>query len=215
MLPLYLGALGLGGVLILASVVLGGGDHDSDAHGDVDHDADLDHDHDHDHDLAHGHGDAAHGVEHAAGAGPWLPFLTMRFWTFALATFGLTGALLTLLDFSQLIAAPVSTVMGLGLGTGISWGFRQLRLSSPTGSTGMRNLAGRDGTVLLPISPGGLGKVRLLIDGQYVDVPARTRDAHKLGLKQSVIVVEVIDGVAEVTGESPGRTLPAAQHQEP
>jgi hypothetical protein len=211
MLPFYLGALGLGGVLILASVFLGGGDHDAD--GDVD--GDLDHDHDHDHDVAHDHGDAAHMVEHAAAAGPWLPFLTMRFWTFALATFGLTGALLTALDFGQLVAAPVAGLTGVGIGTGVSWAFRQLRLSAPSGSTGLRNLAGRDGSVLLPISPGGLGKVRLLVDGQYVDLPARTRDALRLEPKQGVIVVEVVDGVAEVTGEAPGRTLPATQHQEP
>ena len=44
-----------------------------------------------------------------------------------------------------------------------------------------------------------MGKVRLLVDGQDVDLPARTADHHLLEPGRTALVVEIKDGVAVVT----------------
>ena len=86
--------MGFGCVLIGASLVFGG-------HVDDHHDLESDHDHD------------------TIGAGSeviWLPFLSMRFWTFAAACFGLTGILLTGGGVQEPLTGGISTFMGISLG---------------------------------------------------------------------------------------------------
>ena len=204
MLPVYLGALALGGLLILASILLGGKDLDGNAGGEVGGDADHDLDHDVDHDLD---GDAEADVDkdldlHAQAVdagGAWMPFLSLRFWTFALACFGATGSLLELLGFSTLLTAPTAVAMGLGLGWGIAWAFHRLKKDHVSGNVGLKSLAGREGRLLLAVGPDKPGKVRVQVDGQDVDLVARTQDEHRLELKEQVLIVQIVDGVAEVT----------------
>ena len=74
MLAVYLFCVALGGILILASILFGDADIEADV--DVDADADL---------------DQEISVEWSV-----LPFGSLRFWTFLVECFGLTGALLTL-----------------------------------------------------------------------------------------------------------------------
>ena len=195
MIPLYVGALALGGVLIAASIALGGGKEvDSDADGHVDGDADAGADVHVDGEVqAHAHPSAD------SGAGPWLPFLSMRFWTFALACFGLTGVLLSLAGFSQLIVAPTASLLGLALGWIIAAIFRSIQRTTVTGTIHLGQLAGAEAQVLIGIGPGKLGKVRVLVDGQDVDLLARTSDPHALLPGQTALIVEVDDGVAVVT----------------
>ncbi|RME24549.1 MAG: hypothetical protein D6798_10985 [Deltaproteobacteria bacterium] len=216
-LPLYLGSLALGGLIIVASIFLGDHDHDADADADVDVDAavDLDADADLDADLdldadadfdAEADGDlhAGHDFDKAFEAGQeaggtWLPFLSLRFWTFALATFGGTGTLLDLLGFSDLIAFPVATVTGVGVGWVVAWFFHKLKSERVTGDTGLKGIRGSEGRLLLPVGPDKPGKVRVVVDGQDVDLVARTGDGRRLEARQAVLIVDVADGVAEVT----------------
>lgn len=224
MLPVYLGSLALGGVLIAASIFLGDADHDADA--DADADLDLDADADVDVDVAidadadldadlDGDLDAGGGgldkdidlVGHAAEAGgTWLPFLSLRFWTFALATFGGAGAILDVIGFSDWVSAPASALTGFGVGWAVAAMFRRLKQERVTGDVGLRQLTGQEGKLLLPVAPGKIGKVRVLVGGQDVDLIARSGDGVRLEPRQRVLVVAVHDGVAEVTALPDGAT---------
>ncbi len=221
MLALYVVALVAGGILVGVGALSGGdaGESDGDLHGDVDH-GDLDHgglDHgdvghgDVDHgDVGHGaglgdgaltvsgHGDAVH-VEGPAGAGPWLPFLSMRFWTFGLASFGLSGLLLTLLGQATLIAAPVSAVIGAGVGGVVAAAFRRLQSSNVGTETTLGKLRGGEAKALLPIEAHQTGKIRALLGGSTVDLLARTHDTAPIRANDTVLIVSIEEGVAEVT----------------
>jgi hypothetical protein len=193
MLGYYLGALAFGGVLILASLVFG--DTDSDVDTDVDMDADID-----------GEVELDPGGEMFALDDPadvvvsrWNPLFSMRFWTFALASFGLTGTLLTWIGVPAVITAALATMMGIGLGLGAAWMFRTLSRSQVSAKTSLNQIRGVHGTVLLPIRPGGTGKIRMLIDEQAVDVLARTSMTSTMQSKSTVLVVNVEDGIANVT----------------
>jgi hypothetical protein len=203
MLPLYLGSLALGTVLIGASFLFGDADTDADVDFVVDGDLDLDVDGgvfggglDIDNDallIMKDPGDAI------AGAGTWLPFLSLRFWTFALASFGLSGTLLHLLGVPVIIGAIASVVMGTGLGTAAAWTFRQLQLTQVSGNVGMFDVPGKDATVLLAVGPNKMGKVRVMLDGQSVDLPAMTRAEDQIERNEKALVVNVDDGVAHIT----------------
>ena len=69
MLVAYIVALGVGGTLVLASLVMGGKDKDFDKSVDKDFDLDADHDHDHDQDQDQGDHDKAGAM---VLAGVWL-----------------------------------------------------------------------------------------------------------------------------------------------
>lgn len=181
----YLFSLALGGVLILASIFLGdshGADTHVDGHLDVHTDIHV--------------GDHAEGGDHDGDG--WLPFVSLRFWTFALASFGLTGTLLHLLSIHPFASLAVSLVAGLGIGFGVATLFRYLKRGAATATTPARDLRGMDGLVLLSIGPGKIGKIRLRVDGQDVDLPANTRESTPLQTGTPALVVDVQDGVAEV-----------------
>jgi membrane protein implicated in regulation of membrane protease activity len=184
-LPLYVGALALGGALIAVSAFAGahadGGDADADA------DAHLD-----------AAGDALHtGLDKDAAA--WLPFLSLRFWTFGLGAFGLTGLLLHLLSFSPLVSGVAAGGMGVFVGLLSAWAFRRLRSASVSGNVRLADLAGQEAEVLLPVGPGQAGKVRLLVDGQLTDLIATTRDTEGLPRRSRALVVAIDEGRAIVT----------------
>jgi hypothetical protein len=196
MLPIYLGSLTLGGILIGASILFGDGDVDADADFDVELDGDFGGGLDADNDLMLAVKDPADAV---VDAGTWLPFLSLRFWTFAMATFGLSGTLLNLLGVGGIVAVVVSAVMAAGIGTGASWMFRALQTTQVSGNVGLRDVRGNEAKVLLPVGPNKMGKVRLLLDGQYVDLPARTQCKDLINRDDKVLVVDVSDGVADIT----------------
>jgi membrane protein implicated in regulation of membrane protease activity len=196
MLPIYLGSLTLGGILIGASILFGDIDADADFDVDVDFDADFEGGLDVDNDLMLVVKDPADAV---VDAGTWLPFLSLRFWTFAMAAFGLSGSLLTLLGVAKVITAVVSAIMATGIGTGASWMFRALQTTQVSGNVGLRDVRGNEAKVLLPVGPNKLGKVRLMLDGQYVDLPARTQCKELISRGNKVLVVDVSDGVADIT----------------
>lgn len=191
MLPYYVGALTLGGVLIAASIVLGG---ESDADADMDIDADLEAEFDADAEAV-----LDVGIARDADLGNWLPFLSVRFWTFGLASFGLTGALLTILGFGDGVALPASGGLGVAIGWVAALAFRRLRRANVSADTALRNVGGSEGEVLLAVGPGKRGKVRALIGGRWVDLLAETGDGALLARNEKILVVSVTDGVAQVT----------------
>jgi membrane protein implicated in regulation of membrane protease activity len=144
--------------------------------GDVDADVDADMD---------GHlggiGDALSG---------WLPFASMRFWIFFLAFFGLTGTLLSTLGSvsSAVLAGTISGVRGYLCGLGTTKAIKKLQAAEIDSSIRETDYLGTQGRVVVPISGGELGKIRLELKGSIVEVLARTDDATDLGIGSPVIV---------------------------
>lgn len=185
MLIVYAIALLFGGTLVLASVLLG--HHDVDASSGA---AALDHD------VSVPTDD--HPVDAHAGT-LWLPFLSLRFWTFGAAFFGLTGVL-----FHSLALAGEGATLGLAIGAGLVCGLvaalvirvlsRQEASSLPT----ELSFVGQPADVLLDVGPSLPGRVRLSVRGSSVDLPAVTEGPQTFARGARALVVEVVDGRARV-----------------
>ena len=129
----------------------------------------------------------------------------MRFWTFGLASFGLTGTLIEAADRGGLTTVPnpiavgVSAAVGIAVGWATAWAFHRLKRDSVTGDVGMRQIKGSEATVLLSVSGQKPGKIRALVDGQSVDLLAQSLDDGLLERGEKVLVVDLKDGTALVT----------------
>lgn len=196
MLAAYLIALIVGGVFVGLSVLAGFG-------------KDLEADHG---EPGHVHVGADDGsVAEAAHAGapskrgPWLPFTSFRFWTFGAFFFGLTGLLL-----QEAAGVGEPTAMLVGLGAGVVGGTASAALvralRRPVG--GVRDPSrwvGVTGELMLPLSPGGLSKIRVRAGEKDREILVTLADAHAPSLPKGtrVIVLEFdTDGRARVTPES-------------
>lgn len=213
LLALYAGCLVLGGILIGASMLGAGKDADADG-GDVDAHADVgdaDHDLDHAHDHGHAHD---HDVAHAHDAGQALgalaaTLLSLRFWTFALASFGMTGLLLTLFGVASMVTLGLSVATGIGVGAGVTTLLRAVSRDTVTSALDARSLRGRDAEVILAVGPSKLGKIRLVHNGQILELPATTREQRLLERAERVLVVDIAGGTADVTSIAPDRRVPS------
>lgn len=174
MLVVYIGCLAFAAVLIGATVLLG--HHDmGDAH----------------HDVAHAHADEGH-------AAPSLPFLSLRFWTYALGAFGLSGLLLRALGAPAAVHVPVAAGAGVGVGLAVTWALRALARRTGGSPANLEEARGAEAVVLLPVSPEKDGKVRLRLGEQDVDLPARPMETETFAPHDRVLVVSVEGGVARV-----------------
>ncbi|MCB9616490.1 MAG: NfeD family protein [Sandaracinus sp.] len=184
---LYIAALVLGGVLLGASLLLGGHDADGpdadgpDVDADVDADVELEADADGlDKDLDVG----------AASDAFWI-LRSFRFWMFFLAFFGLTGVTLDglgLVDTSW-ITAVLSVVMGAIAGGGAATAFRMLASDETAEAAGASDYVGKSAKVLVAPKRGTVGKVRVEVKGQLVDLLATTED--EIGADDEVLVIEM------------------------
>lgn len=167
--------VGLGLVLVTAFA----GDHGGDS---FDADADFDGD------LGADHG---HGVDSA------LPFLSLRFWTYFFAGFGLTGVLLHwLTKTGEPLAAGVSAAVGMLIGIAVVYGMRAIRSMETTLNT--TELNGSLGKVTVAVDSENLGKVRVSHNGEYIDLFATSYSGDRLELGTQIIVVNYEDGKALV-----------------
>lgn len=187
---IYLAALIVGfGTIALQLLMAGSGDGDADGDsgagagadaGAADADgADLDGaDADGAADAHGGAGDGGgHGHSHAETG--FLPiFLSLRFWTFSLLAFGLSG---TLMHFIGLASGPVTLGIALGLGfcSGLlaAWTVRALGQAQVNSAGSSRDAIGQVGKVLVPLKRGGRGKVRIELKGQTLDFLVTTDEA--------------------------------------
>jgi len=192
----YLAALVLGlGVLLLQFVVPGSGADGAHApelggHGDLD----LHHDVGGGHGEHGGHGDAQHGALGAIAV-----FLSFRFWTFGLMSFGFVGTQLHYLALANALTTLV-TALGVGLVSGLSASFAMRAISRSQTSSGGEadDSIGQIGRVLIAIERGKHGKVRLEVRGRLLDLLATTDD-ERLESGESVIVEEMRGTTAHVS----------------
>lgn len=193
---LYLFAFGLGGVLLLGSIFLG--DKDTDAGGGEGGDADAG-------GTEAQHFDNGVGEAHGSVAGLFTAFLSLRFWMFFLAFFGLTGLVLDGLDLvdSSTVALVAAVVMGLATGQGTVLVFRHLARSETGRAPTVADYIGRSGRVLVGFAAGDLGKVRLTLGGTTVDVLATTEEERAFSPGDDALVIAMHDTTAVVARIAP------------
>ena len=206
---LYVFSLIVGGMLLLASILFGGKELEADGGAEADFDADLDADVDADvegdFDLDGDGGHAGHAhLDDVAALGPgrrllrWLG--SVRFWTFFLTFFAATGLAVQGLGLVDHALVGFALAVGMGLLTGGTAASvtRWLEQGEAAEAPKVDDYIGKSVRVLLPVRPGGTGKVRLQLRGQTVDVLATTDEEEAIGPDDEVIIVEMEGHVARV-----------------
>lgn len=181
MLYVFVGALVLGGVVLGASLLLG------DGHGGEGGDAG-----DPGADSLGVHVDAE-GVDAIIGA-----FRSLRFWTFFLTFFGLTGVALLKLGVTQstVLATIAALAMGSFAGTSVVWAYRTINRRSSNSLSGESDLIGKTGRILVAVSPGVLGKLRVQVKGSTVDLLAKSDETF--AIDEEAIVIEMDDTMVRI-----------------
>jgi membrane protein implicated in regulation of membrane protease activity len=116
---------------------------------------------------------------------------SLKFWTFSICFFGLTGLVLSHLSFSvaPLVVAIVSVLMGILCGALVAGSLRALRQQKSNSLIRSDDLVGLTGTVELPFDKESRGKVRLQIKGNLIDSIAYTSDDKSLNVGDRVLVI--------------------------
>ncbi len=197
MLALYLAALAFGGTLLAVSLLFGG-DAEIDAGVDVDVDADVDADADAD---IQGNPDAdSAGVGHVGTglgdlADAWLPITSLRFWTFFLTFFGLTGASLAWSGAmtDSFGVAIIAVAIGYVSGAAIANTVKHLRTQVVDSSVTGADCVGTTATVVLAVSADKPGTVRASIKGRLVELVAETEEVDPLVRSTPALIYAVKD----------------------
>jgi hypothetical protein len=188
-------------VLLLATILLGDSDLDTDTDVDLDPDIDFDAEVDFSIDGA-GELDALNTVEARQGELArkklYLPFLSIRFWTYGLAVFGVTGFVLQKTGQVTAVHSSLAVLMGVGVGWVAALIFHKFKNTTVDSSSNVDYLRGTEGVVVLTIRPKSVGKVRLNLKEQDVEVHATTRQDQALDIGARVLIVESTQGQVEV-----------------
>jgi membrane protein implicated in regulation of membrane protease activity len=187
MIGLYIFAAVIGGVLVALSAL--GVGHDAEAGVELHADGSMDAGGD----TGDAGGDAADpSTDQVGGSDFWLALISLRFWTYFAAFFGLTGLALTW--FSGWSAAPIAgaaVAVGLLSGGTITALSRWLSKSQASSAIETRDLIGAEGTVLVPVRAFTPGKVRIELRGEAVDLTATADHAQELCRGTQVMVVGI------------------------
>ncbi|OKH43367.1 hypothetical protein NIES30_25130 [Phormidium tenue NIES-30] len=121
----------------------------------------------------------------------WLPFLSLRFWTFALCFFGLTGLLLNLVqpNLAEWLGALIAVLMGLFCGLVAALVLRSLGRQSVSSLIRSETLIGQLATVEIPFDTNSRGKVSLSMAGSTVSFFAITQEEREFQAGETVLVV--------------------------
>ena len=184
MLGIYWGTFLFSGILIASSIFLGGGDGDMDKDVSFDKDFSLDVD-----------GEAGGDFDSMG----WLPFLSLRFWTFFLGLFGLSGILLTGMESGSTVTLVTSGFLGVGMAYPISYLFQHLKKESVTSNTSSESYTQEMATTLLPFRPNGQGKIRISSGGELIDIIANNPTSHNIEQDVEVLIVSMDDGIATIS----------------
>lgn len=191
-MSIYLAALGFGLVLLVSTIFLGDSDLDTEADLDMDPSIDFDAEVDFTVDGA-GELDALNTAEKKSKA-RFIPFLSIRFWTFGLSIFGVTGFILVKMDQSPAVHASLAVAMGVLVGWAAALIFHQLKNTTVDSSTNTDQLAGHHGEVTLTVRPTGAGKVRIRSKEQYLELVATTSHTEPLEIGEKVLVLKSHNG---------------------
>ncbi len=207
---LYVFSLIVGGMLLLASILFGGKELEADGAAEADLGAGLEAGADAGADADAGgeldlEGHAGHGhLDDVAALGPGRRLLrwfgSVRFWTFFLTFFAATGLAVQGFGLVEHPLVGFALAVGMGLLTGGTAASvtRWLEQGEAAEAPKVDDYIGKSVRVLLPVEPGGTGKVRLQLRGQTVDVLATTDEEEPLGPEDEVIIIEMEGHVARV-----------------
>lgn len=204
MLFVYILSLVVGGGLIALSLLgsFGGYGADSDVGGADGVDGDV---------SADVSGEASsdgidHGGDHGGGAFHehlWLPFISIRFWTYFAFVFGATGLLLSLFraSFEPLIAI-MSAGSALGVGLLVAYLMRWIRANESDSTARLNDVLGLVGKVTVPIREGQMGRIRVNVKGDEIDYLALADRPGTFEEGEEIIVVGVEGNQARVVPKS-------------
>lgn len=199
MLSLYIVCSVIGLALILLSAFAGHHDFSVGVH-----DVQLDHGAQdlnlgHDAHVEHGGGNA----ENAGEGGAWLPFLSLRFWTYLCAGFGITGLLLSLLTHTDPgLAVWLAVGTGLVCGLMVSYIYRICQVTSTDSMTREKDILGCEAKVLVAIRDKQPGRIRVCVKGDWVDFIALSSDGSEIPVGEQAVIVAMEDGKAMVIPKS-------------
>lgn len=187
MLTLYWLSFAIGGVFVLLAVVGGfdGVDFD-DLDGDTPFESDLDI-------AAPGRSNQRSPFQRKPKANPLGIVLSLKFWTFGLCFFGLTGLVLSNLSI-QLpgnLVAFAAIAMGIVCGALVAGTLRALRNHHANSLVRSEDVIGLTGIVTLPFDQGSRGKVQIKVKGSQVERIAYTDEAQGFQLGDRVLIVGV------------------------
>lgn len=133
----------------------------------------------------------------------WVPFFSLRFWTFGGCFFGLTGLLLTFLQpqLPQLVVAPIAIAVGVFCGGLMTWVLRQLRQRQADSMIRARDVIGLTGETIVPFDKTCRGKIEVKVKGTALDLLAFTDDAAGFTVGDRVVVVEMKENRVWVVSE--------------
>lgn len=152
---------------------------------------------DYDHDVSLGHGEGfEHHVEMAKEFAPtsdfWLPFLSLRFWIYAVGGFGLVGTLLSLFQMASPAVIPwVAAGFGVVIGTLVSYTMRALTKGELDSSVREKDFMGVMGQLTVLPRNGEPGKVRMSIKGETIDMLAIPDGDVEFERGEEVVVVGI------------------------
>lgn len=197
MLTVYWVCFAVGGTFVLLALLSGldgadFGDHDLDVHldGHFDHDVDSDIE-------VTASPDRSPTLPFSRPRDPWYSVFSilksLKFWTFALCFFGLTGLVLSHLSVGlpSILVAIAATVMGIICGSLVAGSLRTLRRRQVDSLVRTNDLVGAVGTVEIPFDQTSRGKVSLLVKGNLLNMIASTDEPVPLQTGDRVLVVNI------------------------
>lgn len=197
LLAIYAACLAAGGGFVLLSSVFGA---DGDADMDIDGGGDLELDFD-----ADGGIDADGGFDADAEGGgdfdiaDWLPFFSFRFWTFALAFFGLSGLVLTALGtLAPPLVALLAAATGVLSGSAVHFALHRLQQQQLGSMVTTRRLLGAEAEVRTAVRGSRPGEVVVTIGGRTMRLLAISDRSERLEAGSPVVIIAFKDGKAHV-----------------
>ena len=162
--------------------------------------------------LALGHhgidGGGAHDTDHGADHDTtlWTFVASLRFWAFALLSFGLVGTLITVFGFaSSVVTAFVASACGIAAGVFAVTVVRRLSQRTQTSHATSSDVVGKVGRVIVPPNETGRCKIRVEIKGSIVDYVARATEPVCEG---DTVLVEDRDGSDVTVSRAPKELKP-------
>ncbi|MEM9568402.1 MAG: NfeD family protein [Cyanobacteria bacterium P01_E01_bin.34] len=142
---------------------------------------------------------------------PWLPFTSLRFWTFGTCFFGLTGLLLSLLapSLASSLRALLAISFGLISGTAFTYVLHLLRRSPSNSMVRPTDLIGKVGVVEVPLQVNSPGKIRLNLGNSSVAFLACTDEETELEPDDTVVVIRIKDNRLWVVPEAAFQSKPS------
>lgn len=202
MLGLYIISGVLGAALIGLTLFFGDSDSDADVHLDGGGDADFSGDVGGDVDLGADaelagdvhfdgdHGDLGHFDGHA-GMGVWLPFLSVRFWTFFACFFGVVGTAMTMMGRGFVLTLGLALAIGGTTGWLASYVMHRLSREQLSSGVTASDYIGLSAKVLVPVGGGREGQIRCFVKGTYVDLLAQSDSSDPFPAKSEVLIIEM------------------------